>query len=161
MRAANLFTRLKQRLETQALATMIVAPLVFCVIAFLAIAFFFALRETLTPAMAALVTSAAGVVLIALFVVLVKLTNRRASASARPRGETDPREHIEAFLQAHADPVLSAWIKNNPDKAMAATLLLGVAAGYSESVRRTLVDLYSHYAAAESERRRGSGDPQP
>ena len=151
-----MFTRLKQRLETRAIATMIVAPLVFCVIAFLAIAFFFALRETLTPAMAALVTSAAGVVLVGLFLVLVRFTTRREPVSTRQRSDTDPGEHIEAFLQAHADPVLSAWIKNNPDRAMVATLLLGVAAGYSESVRRTLADLYSHYAAAESERRKGS-----
>ena len=135
---------------------MLVAPLVFCVIAFLAIACFFALRETLAPAMAALVTSAAGVVLIGLFLVLTRIITRREPASARQRTDTDPREHIEAFLQAHADPVLSTWIKNNPDRAMVATLLLGVAAGYSESVRRTLADLYSHYAAAESERRKGS-----
>ncbi|MFU8821687.1 MAG: hypothetical protein ACNA8G_09025 [Gammaproteobacteria bacterium] len=153
-----MFTRLKQRLETRAIATMIVAPLVLCVIAFLAIAFFFTLRETLSPAMAALVTSAAGVVLIALFLVLVKLTNRREAASPRPHRGTDPGEHIEAFLQAHADPVLSEWIKNNPDRAMVATLLLGVAAGYSKSVRRALADLYSHYAAAEAERRKGSED---
>ena len=151
-----MFTRLKQRLETRAIATMIVAPLVFCVIAFLAIAFFFALRETLTPAMAALVTSAAGVVLVGLFLVLVRFTTRREPVSTRQRSDTDPGEHIEAFLQAHADPVLSAWIKNNPDRAMVATLLLGVAAGYSESVRRALADLYSQYAAAESERRNGS-----
>jgi hypothetical protein len=152
-----LFTRLKQRLETRAIATVIVVPLVFCVIAFLAIALFFALRETLTPAMAALVTSAAGVVLIALFLVLVRITTRHTPANARQRSDTDPREHIEAFLQAHADPVLSTWIKNNPDRAMVATLLLGVAAGYSKSVRRALADLYRHYAAAESERRKGSG----
>jgi hypothetical protein len=151
-----LFTRLKQRLETRAIATMIVAPLVFCVIAFLAIAFFFTLRESLTPAMAALVTSAAGVVVIGVFLVLVKITTRREPVNARQRSATDPGEHIEAFLQAHADPVLSAWIKSHPDRAMLATLLLGVAAGYSESVRRALADLYSHYAAAESERRKGS-----
>ena len=93
---------------------------------------------------------------IALFLVLAKFAIGREPASTGQRSDTDPREHIEAFLQAQADPVLSAWIKSNPDKAMVATLLLGVAAGYSESVRRALAELYSHYAAAESERRKGS-----
>lgn len=153
-----MFTRLKQRLEMRFIATMIVAPLVFCVVAFLALALFFTLRETLTPAMAALVTSAAGVVLIALFLVLARIASRREPARFRKGSDTDPGEYIEAFLQAHSDPALSAWIKSHPDRAMVATVLLGVAAGYSESVRRVLADLYSHYVAAETERRKGSAD---
>lgn len=59
--------------------------------------------------------------------------------------------------------VLKRWVRDNPDRAIAATLLLGVAAGYSGSMQRALLDLYRHYAAAETARRRGdpgSEDPR-
>lgn len=148
-----MFTRLKQRLEARAIASLIIVPLVFCVVAFLAIACFLALLEHLGGALSALVTAAAGIVLIALFLLVTRIATRPPSAPAQGRDEFDPGRTLEALLQEHADPVLSAWIRDNPDRAMVATLLLGVAAGYSDSVRRALLDLYSHYAAAEAQRR--------
>ena len=62
------------------------------------------------------------------------------------------------MLQEHADPVISEWIRNNPDRAAIATLLLGVAAGYSDSFQKILMDMYNRYTETESRRRTGQQD---
>jgi len=159
-----LLERLKHDLEARALTSIVVAPVFVLVITFLAIACFLALRETLTPPMAALVTAAAGVMLIVILLLIMRMVTSggRSGASARTRSESARPpplgDQFEAMLQDRADPVLSSWIRDNPDKAMAATLVLGVAAGYSSSVQRVLLDLYRHYAAAETTRRRGDAE---
>ena len=70
--------RLKQRAETGALAIALIIPLALCVFAFLGVAGYFTFRETLPPDLAALVTAACGVVLIALVLVVAKLANLTA-----------------------------------------------------------------------------------
>jgi len=156
-----LLERLKHDLEARALTWIVVAPVFILVITFLAIACFLALQETLTPPMAALVTAAAGIMVIVILLLVMRIVTSgslsRASAQTGSESARSPPlgDQLEAMLQDRADPVLSRWIRDNPDKAMAATLVLGVAAGYSSSVQRVLLDLYRHYAAAETTRRRG------
>ncbi|NGX15344.1 hypothetical protein [Wenzhouxiangella sp. XN24] len=156
--------RLKHDMEARALTAIVVAPVFILVITFLAIACFLALQETLAPPMAALVTAAAGIMLIVILLLIMRMvtssggsgaSTRTPSKSAQPPPLGD---QFEAILQERADPVLSNWIRDNPDKAMAATLVLGVAAGYSSSVQKVLLDLYRHYAAAESKRRHTNGE---
>lgn len=158
--------RLKQNLEARALTSIVVAPVFFLVLGFLGLACFLALRETLAPAMAALVTAGVGVMLIIVLLLVMRLftARNRPQSTGKDRSNTDQLpplgSHLgaefEAMLQDHADPVLANWIRDNPDKAMAATLMLGMAAGYSDSVQRVLLDLYRHYASAETARRRGA-----
>ncbi|MEX0915538.1 MAG: hypothetical protein WDZ60_06555, partial [Wenzhouxiangellaceae bacterium] len=73
--------------------------------------------------------------------------------SRQQPSQRDMPDQIEALLQQHADPVLSDWIRNNPDRAVIATLVLGVAAGYSKSFQKILMDMYSRYSEAETRRR--------
>ena len=159
-----LLERLKHDMEARALTAIVVAPVFILVITFLAIACFLALRETLTPPMAAVVTAGVGIMLIVILLLVMRMVTSgrgsRASAHTRSESARSPPlgDQFEAMLQSQADPVLSRWIRDNPDKAMAATLVLGVAAGYSSSVQRVLLDLYRHYAAAETTRRRGDAE---
>jgi len=163
----ELLDRLKHDLEARALTSIIVAPLLVLVMAFLGIACFLALRETLPPAIAALVTAGIGIMLIVVLLMVMRLvtSGRRSRPSTHTgSGSAQPPpfgDQFEAMLRDHADPTLASWIRDNPDKAMATTLVLGVAAGYSSSVQRVLLDLYRHYAAAESARRRTDDDSGP
>lgn len=153
-----MLNKLKKRVETGALVAMLVVPLALCVFAFLGLAGYFAFRVNLPPELAALVTAACGIVLIALILVIARIADGSRSSS-RPDGErgdgerVDLGEDIEAFLRERADPVLSDWVRNHPDRAAVATLVLGIAAGYSDRFRHVLIDLYSRYAESEAVRR--------
>lgn len=151
-----MFDRLKDRMEKRAIAGAIVLPIALSVVAFLGMACYFALRESLSPAMAALVTAAAGVLLIALILVVMRISTR--SSRSTPPAPRELPDQIEEMLQEHADPVISNWVRNNPDRAAIATLLLGVAAGYSESFQKVLLDMYSRYTDTETRRRTGRRD---
>lgn len=65
---------------------------------------------------------------------------------------------FENLQQQHADPVLSEWVQQNPDRAAIAPLLPGVAAGYSDSFQRILLDMYQRYAETEARRRNAERD---
>ncbi|MBY6205622.1 hypothetical protein [Halomonas denitrificans] len=148
--------KIKRRVETGALVTVLVVPLALCVVAFLGVAGYFAFRESLPPDLAALVTAACGVVLIALILLTARIANAVRGASSNRRRSEDELElgsELESLLREHADPVLSDWVRRNPDKAAIATLALGVAAGYSTQFRRVLFDLYSRYTETEELRR--------
>ncbi len=145
--------KLKKRVETGALVTALVVPLALCVFAFLGLSGYFAFREMLPPELAALVTAACGIVLIALVLVVAKLANAGGSSSRNESERVDFGEDIEDFLREHADPVLGDWVRDNPDKAAVTTLVLGIAAGYSDHFRRVLMDMYSRYAESEAVRR--------
>jgi hypothetical protein len=152
--------RIKQRAETGLLTLALVIPLALCVFAFLGAAGYFTFRESLPPNLAALVTAACGIVLIALTLVIAKLARwvqrREQSTSFDSGSGFELGGEIESYLRDHADPVLSGWIRDHPDKAALATLALGVAAGYSGQFRRLLMDAYSRYAESESARRSGT-----
>lgn len=145
--------KLKKRVETGALVTMLVVPLALCVFAFLGLAGYFAFRENLPPDLAALVTAACGIVLIALILIIARIANGSRSSSKSDRERVDLGEDLEDFLREHADPVLSDWVRNHPDRAAVTTLVLGIAAGYSDRFRHVLIDLYSRYAESEAVRR--------
>lgn len=149
-----MFKRLKRRLETGALVALLVLPLALCVFAFLGLAGYFAFRENLPPELAALVTAACGIVLIALILVIARIANAGSRSSSRSDSKrVDIGEDFEELLREHADPVLSDWVRNHPDRAAVTTLALGIAAGYSNRFRRVLMDLYSRYAESEAVRR--------
>lgn len=150
--------KLKKRVETGALVTALIVPLALCVFAFLGLSGYFAFSEILPPKLAALVTAACGIVLIALILVIARIANasRDVSSRSRPRPDTEPvdiGEDLEEFLREHADPVLSDWVRSHPDRAALTTLALGIAAGYSNRFRHVLMDLYSRYSESESLRR--------
>jgi hypothetical protein len=147
--------RIKQRAEAGAMVMMLVVPLAFCVFGFLGLAGYFAFREMLPPDLAALVTAACGIVLIALILALAKIAAMlRGSSTPKNSGhDFELGEELEAALRDHADPVLRDWVRSNPDKAALTTLALGVAAGYSGQFRRVLTDLYARYSETEADRR--------
>lgn len=136
-----------------AIATAIIAALSLVVSAFLALACFFALRESLSPALSALVTAAASMVLIGLVLLIVRISSR-SSPPERPPSRDLPEE-IERILQDQVDPLISEWVGNNPDRAAIASLLLGIAAGYSEAFQKVLLDVYRRYSEAASKQRTG------
>jgi multisubunit Na+/H+ antiporter MnhC subunit len=143
--------RLRKRIQAGAIATMLIGPLLFFVVAFMAIAVYFALLEVMSPAMAALATSGTGILLILLVILVMVVRARRARVPELPAEPAhDP---LEALLQENVDPILHAWVRSNADKAVIASLVLGIAAGYSEPVRRSLMDMYTRYVEAERERR--------
>lgn len=149
-----MLNKLKKRVEAGMLVTALVVPLALCVFAFLGLAGYFAFREILPPELAALVTAACGIVLIALILVIARIANIDRGASSRSGSKrVEFGDDIEAFLRNHADPVLRDWIRNNPDRAAVTTLVLGIAAGYSDQFRHVLMDLYSRYAESETSRR--------
>lgn len=154
--------KLKKRVETGVLVTALIVPLGLCVFAFLGLACYFAFREILPPELAALVTAACGIVLIALILVIARIANADRGSPARTRNKSaEFGDDLEGFLREHADPVLSDWIRNNPDRAAVATLVLGIAAGYSDQFRTVLTDLYSRYAESEAVRRSRHRRPEP
>lgn len=148
-----------RRLRSGAAAYGVAVVLGACAIAFLAFAAYLQLANTLAPAIAALVTG--GVLL--LLAVLVVLVFRGSSGRGgghrhrRRRGD-DPEDGLEEILEESVDPVLSRWLRRNPQRAALAMLLLGVGAGYSRSIRRVVQDLYNQYAETEGERRSSSRD---
>lgn len=144
-------------MEKRAVASAIIVPAGFTVVAFLALACFFAFNEWLPPALAALVTAAIGIIVIAVVFLLTRIATRRPQPPPSPPPREWPDE-LERMLQENADPVLSAWIRKNPDRAAIATLLLGVAAGYSESFQNILLDMYKRYAETETRRRSARDD---
>lgn len=146
-----MFEGLKDRVEKRAIASTIIVPVAFVVFAFLGLACFFALNEWLPPSLAALVTAAIGIIVIAAVLLVTRLSTQKSR-----RAPPSPRElpdQLERIFQDHADPVISAWIRENPDRAAIATLTLGIAAGYSESFQKILLDMYSRYSESETRRR--------
>src|SRR6056297_473469 len=143
--------RIRKNIETGVLVTALVVPLWLCVFAFLGVACYFAFRETLSPPLAALVTVAAAIVLIAFVLVFARIFG---GGRKRPEPRSvELGDDLEEFLREHADPVLSRWVRSNPDKAALTTLALGIAAGYSDQFRRVLFDLYARYSESETVRR--------
>lgn len=149
--------KIKKRVETGVLVTALVVPLGLCVFAFLGLASYFAFREHLPPDLAALVTAACGIVLIALIFLIARIGGSGSASSSRrgDRGDNDVElgEDLESFLREHADPMVGDWVRKNPDRAVITTLLLGIAAGYSGQLRRVLMDMYARYAESETVRR--------
>ncbi len=142
-----MFKRLKDRLEKRAVVSAIILPVAFVVVAFLGLSCYLAMLDSLSPALSALVTAAAGIVVIALILLVTWLAAGKTRQSQPPPRELPDK--IEKMLQDHADPYISDWIRNNPDRAAIATLFLGVAAGYSKSFQKALIDMYNRYSDTE------------
>lgn len=102
---------------------------------------YLALRLQFEPIAAALLT-AAGCLLVGLIVLLV---TRR---SLRKKREYT-REDLEVALQASADHLIRDIIVRHPDRAAFAALALGLAAGSSKTVRKTLLSFLSKNSAGE------------
>jgi hypothetical protein len=147
--------RQKRRIQVRVFAVFIVAVLCMCATLFLALATYLALRETMSSIWAALATAAASLLVALLgWLVAWHLSRRRSRDRREP---ADPRDMLEEALQSYADPMLSEWARRNPDRAVVASALLGVAAGYSAPVRRLMRDLYC--PTADQENRRGKREP--
>lgn len=141
----------RHRLQSRFVAGIAVAIIGVFVVGFASLAAFLALRVHVSPVLAALLV--AGALLVLALVILLA-----ANLAARPRRtrasqhDSNPMDALEAALKSHTDPALSDLIRRHPDKAAATMLLLGIAAGYSRSVRRMVHD-FSEYLAELDERR--------
>lgn len=137
-----------QRIRLRAVATGIALVLVAAAVVYLSLAAYLYLAATMPAAHAALVTGSALLLLTAIVVGGTWWATRR-----RRRRQRRPPDNLEELLGAHLDPLLRDWIDRHPEGAAASTLLLGIAAGYSRSVRRVLQDLFDQYAETERRRR--------
>jgi hypothetical protein len=149
--------RFRDALRLRAAAAACAGMLALCMFAFLALSGYFALSARFIPVYAALIT-AGGCLLAALAILLATrlITTRRREYRNSGAHAAEAFEH---FLEDGVDPVTEAWIRRHPDAAVAVTLTLGIAAGYSGSIRRILQDLYVHYANAEAQRQSSRRGP--
>lgn len=139
--------RLRIQLNTVAYA---VALLLFiCAIGFAGVGGYLTLTRVVTPTVAALLT-AAGYILVALIAIGAVKAIIRYSDRRRKSRRKHPADELEQALQDNFDPLIGDWIKRNPGRAVLVTLLAGVAAGYSDSVRGALKDLYKRYFGSAS-----------
>src|SRR5690606_2277934 len=142
--------RAGQRIRVRVIAWCTAVVLAVCAVVYFTLSLYLYLSWTMSAHRAALITGSALVLVI--LVVLAAaywFTRRRRGRGRRPR---DPDDSLEYLLEGRLDPLLRDWIGSHPKGAATGTLLLGIAAGYSRSVRRILQDLYEE--AAEAERRR-------
>lgn len=140
-----------QRVRLRLLAWSVSMVLTICAVVFLSLAGYLALATRLDRPLAALATGGALLVLTVLVLLGTRwLTGRRSQRASRRN------DGFEALLEEQLDPLVSRWIDRHPEGAAAGTLLLGIAAGYSGSVRRVLQDMFDNYAESEINRRRRS-----
>lgn len=141
-------------LKLRACTYGIAAGCTLCMIAFLSLAAYLGLLNIVSPAAAALLT-AAGLATVGIIIpATVNWSIRRRARRERQRAH-NPLAGLEAMLARQTDPALTEWVRRHPDGTVAATFVLGIAAGYSRSVRRTLEGILE--GLAESERERASG----
>lgn len=139
-------------IKLQARTKGIAAACTLCTIAFLALAAYLGLLNVVSPAVAALLTAAGVATLGAIIPVAVNWSARRRE---RQRA-SNPLAGLEDILARQADPALAELVRRHPDGTVAATFLVGIAAGYSRSVRRTLEGTLEELAKSERERASGS-----
>lgn len=133
----------RDKIQIRTLAYTSIAVLSVCAIVFFGIAGYFVLAEYHSPAVAALLT-ATGFLLVALIVFIsARLITRKRNKTRSRRHQ--PADDLEAALAASIEPAIGDWIRRNPGSATTVGLLLGVAAGYSDSVRCVLQDTYKRY----------------
>lgn len=132
-----------RELRIRAIAAAFAALFFLCALAFLVLAGYLILLEHLDPHWAALATGSTCLLLAGLILVIARRAVRRVVA-AEPAGQGNPADAIEGLLQSAVDDALvGAWVRRHPDATAAASLLLGVAAGYSRAVRRVLQDIWT------------------
>lgn len=141
----------RHRLQSRFVAGIAVAILGVFVVGFASLAAFLALRVHVSPVLAALLVAGALLVLALVILLAANLATRPRRTRASQR-DSHPMDALEAALKSHTDPALSDLIRRHPDKAAATMLLLGVAAGYSRTVRRMVHD-FSEYLAELDEHR--------
>lgn len=132
----------RDKIQIRTLAYLTIAVLIVCAIVFAGIAGYLVMAAHYPAHIAALLTAGIFVV-VALFILVISalLTHKWARRSQAKH----PADDLETALAAGIEPVLSEWIRHNPISATAAGLVLGIAAGYSDSVRRVLQDTYNRY----------------
>jgi len=136
------------------LVSALVIPIGLLVFGFVGLACYFTFLDFLPPNLAALVTAACGIVVIALVLVFAKIANlsetKKPANLSLHQNSREAREQFEAYLKDQADPVLIDWVRRNPDKAALASLALGIAAGYSSTFRTVMLDAYTRFAQNDS-----------
>lgn len=144
-----------QRIRIRAVVLGIALVLVGCAVVYLSLAAYLYLAYTMPAYQAALVTGIAllGVTIAAVGITWWATSRRRRRRRHRPAAP----ESLEELLGARMDPILRDWIGRHPEGAAAGTLLLGIAAGYSRSVRRVLRDLLDEFTESERRRREHRG----
>lgn len=131
-----------RELRIRAIAAAFAALFFVGALVFLVFAGYLVLRAWLDPEWAALAAGSACLLVAGLIPVAARLVVRRG-AVAQSTGQGNPADAIEGLLEeAIDDALLGAWIRRHPDAAAAVSVLLGVAAGYSHSVRCVLHDIW-------------------
>lgn len=134
----------RDKFQIRTLAYVIIAVLIVCAIVFAGIAGHFVLAAHYPAHIAALLTAAGFIIMALLVLGISTLLTKQWSRGRRGRAK-NPADDLETALAASIEPVIGDWIRRNPGSATAMGLLLGVAAGYSDSVRRVLQDTYNRY----------------
>lgn len=133
-----------ERTRIRWLAYAIAILLLIGAVVLLGIAGHLLLAQYYPPHVAALLT-ASSFILIALVILGISRLITMRHTRERSRRKQEPADEIEAALAEAIDPLVSDWIRRNPGSAATIGLLAGVAAGYSEPVRRVLQDIYNRY----------------
>ena len=142
----------KQQMRVGLVGGVAVALFAACALGSLAFAGYLALARVVAPVYAALIV--AVIALVAASIAL--LVTRRLIERHRPRTaeaeRTEALNELEETLRTNADPLLDSWARRHPTGAAAASLAVGVAAGYSRTLRTLLQDVYEQYAETSEER---------
>lgn len=132
-----------RELRIRGIAAALAALFLVWALSFLVFAGYLVLLEYLEPQWAALATGSTCLLVAGLILVIARRVARRLTAPD-PAGQDNPADAIEGLLQSAVDDALvGAWVRRHPDATAAASLLLGVAAGYSRAVRRVLQDIWT------------------
>ncbi len=132
-----------RELRIRGIAAALAAVFLVWALSFLVFAGYLVLLEYLEPQWAALAIGSACLLVAGLILVIARRVAGRVAAS-EPADQDNPVDAIEGLLQSAVDDALvGAWVRRHPDATAAASLLLGVAAGYSRAVRRVLQDIWT------------------
>jgi len=131
------------------LISAIVIPLGLLTFGFGSLSCYLTFAQMLPPNLAALVTAACSVILIAAVFLIAKLSNwshnrpvhpRRMSFDSEQRRVKSTINQIEDILGKQADPGLLRWVRDNPDRATLLALAIGAATGYSPKLRAAILE---------------------
>lgn len=140
----------RTRIQVNTVAYACALLLAVCAVGFIGLAGYLALAERFEADTAALLTAAGFIVVALIAIALARLITWYGRARRKRRHRKQPVDELEQLLQNSVDHAIADWIRRNPGSALVASLLAGIAAGYSDSVRGVIGDLYSRYFSDRS-----------
>ena len=142
----------KQQLRIRFAGGVAVVLFAACALGSLAFAGYLAVARMVAPVYAALIVAVVALVAVGIALIVTRgLVKRHRPRTAKAK-RTEALDELEETLRSHADPLLDSWARRHPAGLAAASLVVGVAAGYSQTFRRLLKDVYEQYAETSNER---------